>query len=54
MKIDTTNVKASCKTCIYYDKLLNMCFVNNPDWKHVWDETEACEKWDNDSEKALN
>lgn len=54
MKTDNTNVISSCKTCIYYDKLLNVCFVNNPDWKHVWDESEACEKWDNDSEKALN
>lgn len=46
MKAGGTNDMSSCKTCINYDKLLNICFVNNPDWKHVWDETEACEKWE--------
>lgn len=36
-----------CKSCIYYDKLLNVCFHNDQQWKQVWDETEACKKWDN-------
>ena len=42
-----------CKSCIYYDKLLNVCFHNSQQWKQVWDETEACEKWDNNPEHSL-
>lgn len=42
-----------CKSCIYYDKLLNVCFHNSQQWKQVWDETEPCEKWDNNPEHSL-
>lgn len=34
----------NCKSCIYYDKLLDICFYT-PEWRTVWDEEEACEHW---------
>lgn len=40
------NNEVTCNTCIYYDRLLNICFYEAYPWKHVWDETEACENWD--------
>lgn len=41
----TKEIQKHCKSCAYYDKLLNVCFLNNPYWKEVWDEAEACEHW---------
>lgn len=41
---DGTDVQ--CRTCMYYDKLLNVCFKDGIMWKQVWDETEACRDWE--------
>ena len=40
-------IEQKCYTCVYYDKLMKVCYFKYPEVKPVYAENdESCEKWE--------